>query len=686
MTPRDEDLPRWRLPGMRVRIDLLAVTVLGVALFAAYSVHLKKDIGWDFRNYHYYGCYCLENGRIAFDISAAQLQSYLNPVAYLPYCWAVDHLKPLAAGILFGALAGLNLGLLYQLSFAALAGLARRRVWLALLTAVAGVWSPFFLLLVGSSFTETWTPLLVMLALLALLRDAESPSWRLVFAAGLALGAAAGFKLVNGVFALALLLTIGTTFRRPGFFRRVAGYLAGAAVAFMLVSGPWAFTLQRDFGSPLFPFYNAIFKSPYFPAVNFVDERWQVTTLAGALDRPFDWAANAGSVSSEAPFRDLRFALYAILLLPALAVSIRPDKSATRETQYLFNPVHRSLLLWFFTLSYLLWLYMFGVMRYAVPLELLSSLAILALCDCLIANRGATQRVFVVLALLGIAWVRVPTVLPRPDWGSTWFETTIPRELRAAHALYVMSDSAPSAYLAPMLPADSRFVRLEVNLHIVPPDRYLGPRALSVIDNHAGPLRVLEGERFNIEALSAYGLSVNLDDCLTLHTFADQFNFCSAYRTADGVRSTVPLVHAPLAAQQAAAFYYHELLANHDFQQGLARWEMGGSVEALPTEHAVRVTEHSHLHQLVRVTPGVAYRLVVRARCPEPGTFTRLQVNWVDNSGRGLAPYLSPIGCTSQWAEYATVVHAPANAAAGHFYVTGNTELPVLIQHVSMAW
>ena len=485
-------------------------------------------------------------------------QSYLNPVAYLPYCWAVDHLKPLAAGILFGALAGLNLGLLYQSSFAALAGLARRhRVGLALLTAVAGVWSPFFLLLVGSSFTETWTPLLVMLALLALLRDAESPSWRLVFAAGLALGAAAGFKLVNGVFALALLLTIGTTFRRPGFFRRVAGYLAGAAVAFLLVSGPWAFTLQRDFGSPLFPFYNAIFKSPYFPAVNFADERWQVTTLAGALDHPFDWAANAGSVSSEAPFRDLRFALFAILLLPALAVSIRPDKSATRETQSLFNPTHRSLLLWFFALSYLLWLYVFGVMRYAVPLELLSTLAILALCDCLIANRAATQRVFVVLALVGIAWVRVPAVLPRPDWGSTWFETTIPRGLRAAHALYVMSDSAPSAYLAPMLPADSRFVRLEVNLHIVPPDRYLGPRALSVIDNHAGPLRVLEGERFNLEALSAYGLSVNLDDCLTLHTFADQFNFCSAYRTADGVRLTVPLVHAPLAAQQAAAFYSH---------------------------------------------------------------------------------------------------------------------------------
>jgi hypothetical protein len=180
MNPQNDNLPRWRLPGIRARIDFLSITVLGMALFAAYSVYLKQDVNWDFRNYHYYGCYCLENGRIGFDISAAQIQSYLNPVAYLPYCWAVDHLKPLAVGILFGALAGLNLGLLYQLAWTALAGMKkRRRIWLSLLAAAAGVWSPFFVLLVGTSFTESWTPLLVVLALLAVLRDAESPSWRL---------------------------------------------------------------------------------------------------------------------------------------------------------------------------------------------------------------------------------------------------------------------------------------------------------------------------------------------------------------------------------------------------------------------------------------------------------------------------------------------------------------------------
>jgi len=128
---------------------------------------------------------------------------------------------------------------------------------------------------VGTSFTESWTPLLVLLGLLAVLRDAEKSSWRLVVAAGLALGAAAGFTLVNGVYAIALLLTLCTTFRRPGFLRRIASYCAGAAAAALLVGGPWAFAVARQFGNPFFPFFNRIFRSPYFAPFNLLDPRWK---------------------------------------------------------------------------------------------------------------------------------------------------------------------------------------------------------------------------------------------------------------------------------------------------------------------------------------------------------------------------------------------------------------------------
>jgi hypothetical protein len=528
-----------------------------MAALAVYAVFLGKDANSDFRNFHYYGCYCLLHGRIGVDVFAAQFGQYLNPVGYLPFCWAVDHLRPIGVGILFGALAGLNLGLLYELAWTALAGLApRKRIGLALLTAIAGLWSPLFLSLVGTSFTESWTPLLVLLGLLAVLRDAEKSSWRLVVAAGLALGAAAGFTLVNGVYAIALLLTLCTTFRRPGFLRRIASYCAGAAAAALLVGGPWAFAVARQFGNPFFPFFNRIFRSPYFAPFNLLDPRWKARNPGQALDYPLHWAAGATSLSSEAHFRDLRFAVFIVLLLPVLVLSIGRFRTAPRDPERaaassLFHPAHRRLLLWFFTLAYVLWLYGFGQMRYATPIELLSSLAILALCDCLIENRAATQRAFIALALLGIAWVQVAEWGHRP-WSSSWFETAIPLELETANTLYVLPDSAPSGYLVPMLPAESRFVRIVPSARPELPGRWLRQHIESIIRQHSGPLRVLAAGAYDHALLAAYGVSLNSADCLAIHTYADNFAVCSAYRTADGPSSAVALTRpgpsAPVAS------------------------------------------------------------------------------------------------------------------------------------------
>ena len=130
--------------------------------------------------------------------------------------------------------------------------------------------------------------------------------------------------------------------------------------------------------------------------------------------------------------------------------------------------------------------------------------------------------------------------------------------------------------------------------------------------------------------------------------------------------------------------YSVELLLNPDFQEGLAHWDTGGPITVDPVEHSIRVTEHNHAHQTVEVKPGTDYRVAIRARCSEPDTYTRLQVNWLDQSGRLLVPSLTPVKCTAQWADYSTVFKAPPDAASGHFYATGQDEKPVLIQHTSM--
>jgi hypothetical protein len=585
--PASNESLRRCLFGIRFRVDFAIVTLIGVVALAAYSVYLGKDANYDLHNYHYYGCYCFEKARLGFDVYAAQSQSYLNPIGYLPFCWAVDHLRPIAVGILFGGLDGLSLGLLYALSWTVLSGASpRSRMWLSLLTAVAGVCSPLFLGVVGSSFTDSWTPLLIVLGLCAGLRSNSSLSWRFPFAAGAALGLATGFKLVNGVYALALLLTLGATYVRQGWLRRITSYCAGGLIGALLVAGPWALALNREFQSPLFPYFNAILKSPYSQPTNDTDRRWLASSPDQALEYPFLWAGGDGTRSLEVPFRDLRFAIFFILLLPALAVSIRRPAFLTKEaesadSQPLFDPVSRKLILCFFVVSYLLWLYGFGSQRYATPLELLSGLAILALCDCLFADRSAKQRAFVVLALVGIFWVKAPDWGRRP-WGTTWFDTPIPSELRTGSTLYVIPDSAASAFLIPMLPADSRFVRIESNGRALPPDRWLGPRVQRIIARHHGPMRVLEGDSFNLQALAGYGLSVNRQDCLVLYTGGAPLTVCSAYRTADGAASAVRLADPRQAGRLALPEHLRATDSNHaGFQDG---WLRSGPVVAPPDD------------------------------------------------------------------------------------------------------
>jgi hypothetical protein len=130
--------------------------------------------------------------------------------------------------------------------------------------------------------------------------------------------------------------------------------------------------------------------------------------------------------------------------------------------------------------------------------------------------------------------------------------------------------------------------------------------------------------------------------------------------------------------------YGRELLINNEFQDGFQSWDNARSVVFVPAEHAVQVTEQHYLDQRVPAEPGVTYRVTIRARCPEPDTFTRLQVNWVDRKDRGLPVSLLPVRCTPEWGDYSEVFTAPMDAGAGYFYVTGHNQKPVLIQRVSM--
>ena len=95
--------------------------------------------------------------------------------------------------------------------------------------------------------------------------------WSAAFAAlaGVSIGLATGFKLTTATYAVALVAALLAT---PIGWRRRLGlataFGAGAFAGFLVSNGFWMASLYANYGSPFFPVYNEIFKSPFFPEKN----------------------------------------------------------------------------------------------------------------------------------------------------------------------------------------------------------------------------------------------------------------------------------------------------------------------------------------------------------------------------------------------------------------------------------
>lgn len=135
----------------------------------------------------------------------------------------------------------------------------------------------------------------------------------------------AGLKATNAVFALPAITWLAWLAVR----QRNLSWLAVVGGCAILLAGASYVYATWVTGNPLFPLFNSIFQSPYYPSADFVDPRWQ-TGLTWSL--PWDITVDTGRFGEVYPGA-WGFALLA--LLPALLLD------AARDTR------SRWLLLWF---------------------------------------------------------------------------------------------------------------------------------------------------------------------------------------------------------------------------------------------------------------------------------------------------------------------------------------------------
>jgi hypothetical protein len=461
---------RWRLRAERAAWRLDRPQVLRMAMwlvplvFGLLAVAQRQDSNWDMRNYHLYNPFAFLHGKVGLDLAPAQMQTYFNPTIDVLYYLFVTTLPAPLVGFVMGVLHGLN--------FILLAGIVRVMLpgaRLPVLLALAGLFSAGFLSELGNTMGDNVTALFVLGALLLLLRRwpqlTGAGGARVLLGAGVIMGLGVGLKLTVAVFALALCLAL-LAVPLHAFARVRAAFLFGIGVlgGMAVTGGHWYWKMWTLFGNPVYPQFNTVFHSPLAGSLAVADVRYLPRGVGEYLLWPFVFAMDSLRVS-EVRIGTL---VWPMLYVAFAALAIKAILRRRDARPGLVPDTRVHLLVAFFAVSYVVWLVLFSIHRYLVPLELLAPLMLWLLAHALLP-RVAAGKVAAVLILAAIA-----SGVPLANWGHAGWarqgvRADVPVIADPARSIVLTVDgTAAHGWLVTQFPANLAFAALDPGYPVTP--------------------------------------------------------------------------------------------------------------------------------------------------------------------------------------------------------------------------
>jgi hypothetical protein len=165
--------------------------------------------------------------------------------------------------------------------------------------------------------------------------------------------------------------------------------------------------------------------------------------------------------------------------------------------------------------------FLFGIYRYLIPLEMLAGLVIIAAISTLPLKAGS--RLAIMVVLLGGAQVMAwKGEEPRFSWKGPYVDVQVPPIADPANTLIVMTGGSPTAYVIPSFPKEIQFLRIQ-GWMIGSEDKssILGAEMHRRVAAHQGPILALYWpvEHDNtVSGLADYGLKLVDAECKTLES------------------------------------------------------------------------------------------------------------------------------------------------------------------------
>lgn len=531
-----------------VRRVVLIMFIVVPLIFGAIALVLGQDSNWDLRNYHWYDAYALLHGRLEQDLGPAQIPNFYNPTLDIPFFLAANALPARAFSFLLGVLQGCNFILLYMLAAATLRlGGERPQILIAGLVALTGMIGGGHLALVGAVFYDNVVSLLVFGAMVVILNGAAAlqhgplpPALRRAVLAGFLVGCGVGLKLPTQIFAIGVcfgLLFIPGPFRRRFLLSFACGL--GVIAGFAVFGGWWMWEMWSHYANPLFPYFNDFIRSPWALPESYRDDRFVPKSMVQALTLPFRLFLD-GKVAGEIAFRDARvLSAYVVLLATPVMLLIGRTKSAgeSQDTpaadvfalRYLAAAV---------VLSYGVWLALFGIYRYIIPLEMLAPLV--AVGGLAFWPVSWQRQLSLAIGLLGFMVVTVqPGNWGRIPWtpSAKFVDVAVPPITDPATTMILMTGFAPTAFVIPAFPEQVAFLRPQS--YFVAPEHVT--RFNEILRNrvaeHRGDIFLLQATWERAAAgrvLPSLGLQLGPAACNSIHAnLDDELELCALTRMSN---------------------------------------------------------------------------------------------------------------------------------------------------------
>jgi Glycosyltransferase family 87 len=436
--------------------------VLCLAGGGTLSWWLGQDINWDLKNYHLYNPYALLEGRLTTDSVPASLQSFFNPLADIPYfilatklLVRLPRLLAFLQGLYFGALVYFVCRLNWQ-AFAARSVLPATTAAIASLIGVsgAGVVSE-----IGTTFNDIQGALFVLWGLYLLMprREDDAIGARRALWAGVAFGVAVAVKLTSGYYVAAAIFAVLVSSPLATSIRCVGLACASTAACALLLCGPWALWVYHQTGSPVFPLFNEIFRSDWYPPVDYTGGYFTSRPFAAALLAPFAWVHANAHLISEVEFRDARFAAawIAVTVILASMLARLAARASRREIACLSAPDRPMRLLFTFSVAaYGVWLAQLGALRFGIVPEVLTGMTIVLGIEIIAGYFPPSRpRAIAIVALAAAIGIALQALTLYPTWGRAPYEQrtyTIAAPPLPANSLVVLA-GVPLSFIVPFL-------------------------------------------------------------------------------------------------------------------------------------------------------------------------------------------------------------------------------------------